>query len=43
MKPRISIRNSFGARAIWACVSWAPWRAGYGYTPEAAFREWEAS
>ena len=37
MKPRIRLKDH-----IWSCVSFAPWRAGYGYSPVEAFRDWES-
>lgn len=37
MKPRIRIRHG-----IWCCVTLQPFVCGCGYSPLAAFREWQA-
>lgn len=36
MKPRIRLRHG-----IWSCVTRRPYACGCGYTPLAAFEEWQ--
>jgi hypothetical protein len=26
---------------VWSCISWGPYKAGYGYTVQEAFLDWE--
>lgn len=43
MKPRLRLHAG-----VWSCASYSPasigivWRIGYGYSPMAAFQDWEA-